>query len=38
MVTYNTANSQFAGGSGLDWFWYTNPHDTVNIKPTDLHN
>jgi hypothetical protein len=37
-VTYNTANSQFRAGSGLDWFWYTNTHDTVNRKVTDLLN
>jgi hypothetical protein len=37
-VTYNTNPSQLKAGSGLDWFFYTDPADTVNIKSTDLHN
>jgi hypothetical protein len=38
-VTYNThyANTLLAG-SGLDWFWATNPHDHLNVKTHDLRN
>jgi hypothetical protein len=40
LVTYNVNPSQFtiARNGGLDWFWYTDTKDTVNPKPTDLHN
>ena len=40
LVTYNVNPSQFtvARGGGLDWVWYTDTKDTVNLKPTDLHN
>ena len=37
-VTFSTGNSVLNAGSGLDWFWYTNTHDSVNRKATDLRN
>jgi Ca2+-binding RTX toxin-like protein len=38
-VMYNThyANGLHAG-SGLDWFWATDSHDSLNAKPTDSRN
>jgi hypothetical protein len=37
-VTFGTGNKRINAGSGLDRFWYTNTHDGVNRKPTDLRN
>ena len=38
-VTYNTtATNQLHAGSGLDWFWFTNPKDQVNNKAGDPIN
>jgi Ca2+-binding RTX toxin-like protein len=38
-VTYNTHYANvLQAGSGLDWFWATDPKDNLNIKKTDLLN
>jgi Ca2+-binding RTX toxin-like protein len=39
IVTYNSHHAnELHAGSGLDWFWFTDSHDCLNAKPTDVRN
>lgn len=38
-VTYNQTNANvLRAGTGLDWFWSTNPHNVTTKNPSDVTN